>query len=86
VVEIGESWQDHRIFLGLGKRMGQQWWDTVEDPLDWLMEPTSVTWEQFKEKGLANLGHAYLRARDGPHEKQIETNRRSQATHLRIHT
>ena len=31
--------------------MGQEWWPTVEDALDWLLEPTGFTWEQFKEKG-----------------------------------
>ena len=31
VVQIGECWQDHKIFMELGKRMGQEWWDTVED-------------------------------------------------------
>ena len=51
VVEIGECWQDHKIFMELGKRMGQQWWNTVEDALDWLLEPTGLNWEQFKEKG-----------------------------------
>jgi anaerobic selenocysteine-containing dehydrogenase len=50
-VEIGECWQDHKIFLELGKRMGQPWWDTVEDVLDYLLEPSGLTWEQFKEKG-----------------------------------
>jgi anaerobic selenocysteine-containing dehydrogenase len=51
VVEIGECWQDHKIFMELGKRMGQQWWDSVEDALDWLLEPTGLNWEQFKEIG-----------------------------------
>jgi anaerobic selenocysteine-containing dehydrogenase len=51
VVEIGECWQDHKIFMELGKRMGQQWWDTVEDALEWLLEPTGLTWEEFKNKG-----------------------------------
>ena len=51
VVEIGECWQDHKIFMELGKRMGQQWWDTVEDALEWLLEPTGLTWEEFKKKG-----------------------------------
>jgi anaerobic selenocysteine-containing dehydrogenase len=51
VVEIGECWQDHKIFMELGKRLGQQWWDTIEDSLDWLLEPTGLTWEQFKQKG-----------------------------------
>jgi anaerobic selenocysteine-containing dehydrogenase len=50
-VEIGECWQDHKILLELGKRMGQPWWDTVEDALDYLLEPSGLTWEQFKEKG-----------------------------------
>ena len=50
-VEIGECWQDHKIFMELGKRMGQKWWDSVEDALDWLLEPTGLTWEEFKDKG-----------------------------------
>ncbi len=51
VVEIGECRQDHWIFMELGKRLGQQWWDTIEDSLDWLLEPTGLSWEEFKEKG-----------------------------------
>lgn len=50
-VEIGECWQDHKIFLELGKKMGQEWWPTVQDALDYLLEPAGLTWEQFKEKG-----------------------------------
>lgn len=50
-VEIGEAWQDHKIFMELGKRMGQPWWDTVEDALEWLLEPAGVSWKEFKEKG-----------------------------------
>jgi len=50
-VEIGEAWQDHKIFLELGKRMGQEWWDTVEDSLDYLLEPAGMTWEEFKKVG-----------------------------------
>ncbi len=49
--EVGEAWQDHKIFMELGKRMGQEWWDTVEEALDYLLEPSGLTWEQFKEKG-----------------------------------
>jgi anaerobic selenocysteine-containing dehydrogenase len=53
VVEIGECWQDHKIFQELGKRMGQQghWWDTVEDALSYILEPSGLTWEEFKERG-----------------------------------
>lgn len=50
-VDIGEAWQDHKIFMELGKRMGQPWWDTVEDALEWLLEPAGLSWNEFKEKG-----------------------------------
>jgi anaerobic selenocysteine-containing dehydrogenase len=52
VVEIGECWQDHKIFQELGKRMGQpDWWDTVEEALDYMLEPSGLTWDEFKERG-----------------------------------
>jgi anaerobic selenocysteine-containing dehydrogenase len=50
-VEIGECWQDHKIFQELGKRMGQEWWDTLEESLDYLLEPSGLTWEEFKKTG-----------------------------------
>jgi len=49
--EIGEAWQDHKIFQELGKKMGQDWWDTVEEGLDFLLEPAGLTWEEFKKVG-----------------------------------
>jgi anaerobic selenocysteine-containing dehydrogenase len=63
-VEIGECWQDHKIFMELGKRMGQQWWDTVEDALDWLLEPTGLSWEQFKHKGFLKGEMKYYKYRE----------------------
>ncbi len=51
VVEIGECWQDHKIFMELGKKLGQEWWDCVEDSLNWILEPTGLTWEEFKKLG-----------------------------------
>ncbi|MEJ5374958.1 MAG: molybdopterin-dependent oxidoreductase [bacterium] len=64
VVEIGEAWQDHKIFLELGKRMGQKWWDTVEQALDYILEPTGLTWEQFKEKGYLQGEMSYYKYRN----------------------
>jgi anaerobic selenocysteine-containing dehydrogenase len=64
VVEIGECWQDHKIFLELGKRMGQEWWDTVEDALDYLLEPSGLTWEEFKEKGYLKGEQAYYKYKE----------------------
>jgi anaerobic selenocysteine-containing dehydrogenase len=51
VVQIGECWQDHKIFMELGKRLGQKWWDTIEESLDWMLEPAGLTWEEFKKVG-----------------------------------
>jgi len=53
VIEVDECWSDHKIFNELGKRMGQEgyWWDTVEGGLNYILEPSGLTWEQFKQKG-----------------------------------
>jgi anaerobic selenocysteine-containing dehydrogenase len=63
-VEIGECWQDHKIFMELGKKMGQEWWDTVEDSLDYLLEPAGLTWEEFKEKGYLQGEMVYYKYRE----------------------
>ena len=31
--------------------MGQEWFDTVEAALDYLLEPSGLTWEEFKKVG-----------------------------------
>ena len=62
--EIGECWQDHKIFLELGKRMGQPWWDTVEDALEYLLEPSGLTWEQFKDKGFLKGTQVYYKYKE----------------------
>jgi anaerobic selenocysteine-containing dehydrogenase len=64
VVEIGECWQDHKIFMELGKRLGQQWWDTIEDSLDWLLEPTGLRWEEFKQKGYLQGKQKYYKYKE----------------------
>ncbi|MFH0788155.1 MAG: molybdopterin-dependent oxidoreductase [Pseudomonadota bacterium] len=63
-VEIGEAWQDHKIFMELGKRMGQPWWNTVEEALDYLLEPAGVTWEEFKEIGYLQGEMVYHKYRE----------------------
>ena len=63
-VEIGECWQDHKIFMELGKKLGQEWWDTVEDSLNWLLEPTGLTWEEFKKKGYLQGDMIYHKYRE----------------------
>ncbi len=63
-VEIGEAWQDHKIFMELGKRMGQMWWDTVEDALDYILEPAGLTWEEFKRIGYLQGQMEYYKYRE----------------------
>ena len=51
VVQIGECRSDHEMLNDLGKRVGQQehWWDTFEDGLDWILEPSGLTWQDLKK-------------------------------------
>ncbi|MBA7705874.1 Acetylene hydratase [subsurface metagenome] len=53
VVQIGECWSDHKIFSELGKRLGQEkyWHDDPKGDLDYILEPSGLTWQQFKEMG-----------------------------------
>ncbi|MFC2020768.1 molybdopterin-dependent oxidoreductase [Chloroflexota bacterium] len=53
VVQIGECRSDHEIFSELGKRLGQKeyWRDDSEGDLDYILEPSGLTWQQFKKIG-----------------------------------
>lgn len=46
----GEAWPDHRILNELGRTLGfeDRFWDTVEDSLDFILEPAGLTWEEFR--------------------------------------
>ncbi len=55
VVEVGECWDDKKIFLELAKRMGMQEdfpWDDVREWLDFVLEGAGVDFEKFKELGI----------------------------------
>ncbi|MBW1789302.1 MAG: molybdopterin-dependent oxidoreductase [Deltaproteobacteria bacterium] len=47
----GEAWADMKIFNELAKRlgMGEYFWDDVDEVLDLMLEPSGLTYEQFKE-------------------------------------
>ncbi|MFC1908354.1 molybdopterin-dependent oxidoreductase [Chloroflexota bacterium] len=53
IVQVGECWSDHKIFNELGKRMDQEqyWQYDVEGDLDYILEPSGLTWRQFIEQG-----------------------------------
>ncbi len=53
IVQIGECWPDHKMFSELGKRLGQEkyWRDDIESDLDYILEPSGLTFQKFKEMG-----------------------------------
>jgi anaerobic selenocysteine-containing dehydrogenase len=52
IVQVGECWQDHKIFNELGKRLGQEkyWFNSVEEAFDDILAPAGLTWEKIKDK------------------------------------
>jgi len=53
VIQVGECWPDHKIFMELGKRLGQEeyWGDSIEADLNYILEPSGFRWQEFKEMG-----------------------------------
>ena len=56
-VEVGESWSDHKIINELGKKLGYEeyFWDDVDQYLDYILKPSGMTWDEFKEKGIIQM-------------------------------
>jgi len=50
-IQVGECRSDHEMLNDLGKRVGQEehWWDTFEGALDYILEPLSINFQEFKE-------------------------------------
>ena len=51
VVQVGECRSDHEMLNDLAHRvgMGEHWWDNFEQALDWILEPSGLTWQDFKK-------------------------------------
>lgn len=50
---VGEAWDDKKMFIELGHRLGLHEaypWRTVEEYLDWYLEPSGLTFKQLVEK------------------------------------
>ncbi len=50
---LGECWDDKKMFIKLGQKLGLHEaypWKTVEDYLDWYLEPSGLTYKQLKTK------------------------------------
>ena len=49
-IQVGECRSDHEMLNDLAHRVGQgdDWWDTFEGGLDYILEPLGITWQEFK--------------------------------------
>ncbi len=50
-IQVGECRSDHQMLNDLGRRVGQEehWWEDFEQALDWILEPSGITWQEFKQ-------------------------------------
>jgi len=51
VIQVGECRSDHEMLNDLAHRVGigEHWWDTFEGGLDYVLEPSGLTWQDFKK-------------------------------------
>ncbi|MFC2042173.1 molybdopterin-dependent oxidoreductase [Chloroflexota bacterium] len=63
VAPIGECWPDIKVINELGKRLGftKHFWTDVKESLDYIMEPSRLSFAQFKEKGILFSEKRYRR-------------------------
>jgi len=54
VAQVGECWSDCKIFSELGKRLGlgEHFWETDEQTLDFILKPAGLTFDEFRELGI----------------------------------
>ena len=54
VAQIGECWPDHKIINELAKKLGvgQYFWKDENEALDTMLEPSGMTFEEFKKVGI----------------------------------
>lgn len=66
VTALGECWSDARILNAMAKRLGfgERMFDSEEDYFDFVLRPSGMTWQQFKEKGIISVPFEYRK-----HEK-----------------
>ncbi len=51
-VQVGDAKSDYEILNELGKRLTgeENWWPTVKDALNYILSPSGLTFEEFKER------------------------------------
>ena len=67
VAQIGECWPDHKIINELGKKLGvgQYFWKDADEALDFLLEPSGLTFEEFKRVVIIPGAKEYRQYRTG---------------------
>jgi anaerobic selenocysteine-containing dehydrogenase len=66
ITNVGEARSDYSILADLADRMGLDWgWDTVFDALDFILEPSGMTYDELCERGMIPAQKLY-----GDHEAQ----------------
>jgi len=61
VVELGECWSDYKILNEVAKRLGfgELMFNTEEDYYDFVLKPSGMKWQEFKEKGILSVPMTY---------------------------
>ncbi len=51
VIQVDECKSDHDMLNDLASKVGQEeyWWDTFEGGLDYILEPSGMTWKEFEK-------------------------------------
>lgn len=63
----GEAWPDPKWINELGKRVGLEkyFWNDWQECLDEILEPSGLTWEQFKQKRVLHATKEYKKPEEG---------------------
>jgi anaerobic selenocysteine-containing dehydrogenase len=63
VTEVGECWSDYKILSNLAKKLGlgEYFWDDQEQCLDAILEPTGLTFKEFRKIGVISGTKQYRR-------------------------
>jgi len=77
VTQVGECWPDGKILNELARKLGfaDHVWSDMEEPLNWLLQPAGITFEEFRNIGTilgAKQYRHYLRGGFDTPSKKVE--------------